>query len=84
MVLAMHGEPETVGEPSGGGESVDLECESQTCSVELYEYEQPKIGVVRAKNFGISGSLLARVLAATLEPPFPNPGYRPELSAHST
>ena len=31
-----------VGEPSGGGESVDLECESQTCgetSGELYEYE---------------------------------------------
>ena len=31
----------------GGEESVDLECESQTCgepSGELYEYEQPKIG----------------------------------------
>ena len=31
-----------IGEPSGGGESVDLECESQTCgesSGELYEYE---------------------------------------------
>ena len=31
------------------------------------------MGVVRAKNFGLAP------LAHTLEPPFPNPGYRPEV-----
>ena len=43
---AGHNEPrlETVGEPSGGGESIDLECESQTCGEPSGEPsgEQPK------------------------------------------
>ena len=41
---AGHGEPrlETFGEPSGGGESVDLECENQSGGEP--SGEQPKIG----------------------------------------
>ena len=53
-----------LGEPSGGGESVDLECDSRTCGEPggVPSGEQ-RSGCYQGKNFGLA------LLAHTLEPP---------------